>query len=51
MRFIILLVFSLIAMLVIGETPGLPVEKEKRLKEIKSLLPLKVGDYKADGKD
>lgn len=48
---------SLFSFLVIGvvlvttEFPVLSAEKDGRKAEMKRLLPLKVGDYKADGKD
>lgn len=51
MHFKIPLVLSFVAMWIITQTPVLPAEKEKIMLEIKSILPLKVGDYKSDGKD
>ncbi|MBM4341735.1 MAG: hypothetical protein FJ110_19590, partial [Deltaproteobacteria bacterium] len=49
-----ILLFSIIiltSMLLRTEFPTLSAEKDGRRAEMKRLLPLKVGDYKADGKD
>ncbi len=51
MRFKISLVLSFVLMWIITQTPVLPAEKEKIMMEIKSIVPLKIGDYKSDGRD
>ncbi len=51
MRLAIFLGFLLLAMLVMGRSPALSVEKNVEKLEMKKLLPIQVGSYESDGKD
>ena len=45
------LIFLWLSLLVTGETPSLSAEANGKKMEMKKLLPLEIGSYKADGKD